>query len=397
LTQEALLAELDAHPHAAAMRAAVRHHAFGAARARNAKLISRGRQVGPISGEPPQLTGLQRDALTTSHGNVADALERGPCTVEEWTLLSALLADALRHDVGAQALDQTAADLVWLATHTRCDALAWTDTALADRATPLWDAVARIASEPEASGLERAEALVAAAALSASPAMSARHAAARAEAMSRDAAVRGLLQSPSRASAAAEPLRGELSPRPYGPVGTALLAATLILFVMRVGRVVGKLALAYKNPAEMRLSSRGLELEYRTELFGRVLRDRSVLVPVHALSRVTREVRYPRTGMYAGLLALVLGSYFGMGLLVDGLRVPGGSPPLLGLALALIGVGVLVDFALTSLTDGVKGRCRVVVVPLKGRTVCIGGLDPQRTDAMLSAIAERSVEPRPAA
>lgn len=154
--------------------------------------------------------------------------------------------------------------------------------------------------------------------------------------------------------------------------------------------MIGRFALAYRRPARVRLGDRGLEIEHRTELLGRVLRDRESLVPLQNLARVTREVRYPRVGMYAGLMSLVIGSYLGLGLLVDGVRVPGGSPPLLGLGLLLIALGIGIDFALTTLSDGVRGRCRLVVVPKKGRRVCVGQLDPRQADRMLNALAERS-------
>ena len=106
------------------------------------------------------------------------------------------------------------------------------------------------------------------------------------------------------------------------------------------------------------------------------------------LARVTREVRYARLGLYAGLLALVLGTYFGMGLFVDGVRVPGGSASLLGMAVLLMVLGLAADFVLSGASDNARGKCRLVVVPRKGRRLCIGMLDPRRADQMLASIAE---------
>jgi hypothetical protein len=103
---------------------------------------------------------------------------------------------------------------------------------------------------------------------------------------------------------------------------------------------------------------------------------------------VTREVRYARLGLYAGLLALILGTYFGMGLFVDGIRVPGGSASLLGMAVLMMVLGLGADFVLSGASDNARGRCRVVVVQRRGRRLCIGALDPRRADAMLSHVAE---------
>ena len=113
-------------------------------------------------------------------------------------------------------------------------------------------------------------------------------------------------------------------------------------------------------------------------------------MPLANLARVTREVRFARAGLYAGLVALVLGTYFGMGVFVDGLRVPGGSLPLLSMAVAMVVLGLVIDFALSSLSDSARGKCRIVIVPQTGKRLCVGSLDPISADAMLNSIAEQA-------
>jgi hypothetical protein len=196
--------------------------------------------------------------------------------------------------------------------------------------------------------------------------------------------VQALLRQPGKP----QRLAGELGPAPHGPVATTLLAATGILFLLRAGRLVGRFALAYKKPASLELTERGLELQHRIEMLGRVLKNRETVVPIANLARVTREVRFSRAGLYAGLLALVIGSYVGMSLIVDGARVPGTSPPLLGMGLLVIGLGLFIDFGLTLLSDEARGKCRIVVIPKKGPRLCIAGLDPTRADAMLAAVMQ---------
>jgi hypothetical protein len=189
-------------------------------------------------------------------------------------------------------------------------------------------------------------------------------------------------------TANAERLEGELSLPPFGPVLTTLLTVTLMLFVLQMARVLLRFVLAFKRPASISLGPNGLELNQRTELLGKVLRERSIVVPLGSLVKITRETRYARLGMYVGLVALVLGSYFGMGLLVDAVRVPGGSASLFGLAVLMMIVGLALDFTFSNAADTVRGKCRMLVVPQRGRTLCVGSLDPARADAMLATIAE---------
>lgn len=386
----AVVDELSSHPEVERLGDYVRAVALDAARARRRSFGSAD-ALPEVDGETPA-----RDAADTRLGNVLDVLEQGAGSAEQRALLGALLALGVGRQLpGAPELElELAQGLVWLAAHTPVNALAALDAALGEKADALWHAVARIAEDPTAAAddFDVAESLVAATALGASSSEQARAAAQSLAERTDDPMLRIVLGGGAHGQAD-ERLSGELSPAPHGPVATTLLAVTGILFVLGLARLIGRFALAYRRPARLVVSARGLELAHRTEMLGRVLRDRETLVPIANLARVTREVRFARLGLYAGLLALVLGSYFGMGLFVDGLRVPGGSFPLLGLAVLVIVLGLIVDFGLSSVADSARGRCRVVVVPRKGRKLCIGELDPTRADAMLAGVAARA-EPR---
>ncbi len=384
----AVVDELSNHPEVESLAAYVRAVALAAARARKRGFASTGEALPDVDVAPPA-----RDAAATPLGNLLEVLEQGTHSPEQRALLGALLALGIAGELPStpEAELELAALLVWLAAHTPVNALASADAALGDKADALWAAVARIVDSPAAAGadFDVAESLVAAVALGASKSPQAQTAARDLAEQSGNPLLRAVLGAPRGEGGTR--LGGELSPAPYGPLVTALLAVTGILLVLGIARLIGRFALAYRRPARVAVTSRGLELSHRTEMLGRVLRDRQTLVPLSNLARVTREVRFARAGLYAGLLALVLGSYFGMGLFVDGLRVPGGSFPLLGLAVLVIVVGLVVDFALSSVADSARGRCRVVVVPRKGRKLCIGELDPARADAMLEALAARSI------
>ena len=379
-----LVAALHEHPHRDALIALVHRAAFDAADQRRVSFASR-----TAPGEaPPTLSlpeGLRPEEASTPFGNVLSVLERGVETPTEALLLGTLFALSAREEPASEAAEQRfAAHAAWLAAHTPCDALLSFDAAAGDR-EGLWRAISRVAVGPAdvAPDFGRTEALLAAAALGSSHSAAAAPARSRALERADDPAVRALL---AAGGVAREPLQGELVAPAFSPAVTSVLAVTLLLAVVQVFRLVARYAFAYRRPAAFSLTERGLELSYRVELLGKVLRERTELVPLANLSRVTREVEYARAGVYAGLGALVLGTYFGMGLFVDGLRVPGGSGSLLAMAVGLIILGLALDFLLSSGLDSLQGRCKLVIEPVKGRAICLGAIDPHGADAMLLTV-----------
>lgn len=385
--------ELSAHPKLDLLAELVRAAALDAAASRRADFASRfvAKREGAPAIEPP--AELSREDAATPFGNPLEVLERGVENPDEAKLLGALLAIGVAEGFPEDADEQQAltAHLVWLQAHTPARALAALDRALGERSGAIWEAAAKIAREPAsvAPDFGRTEALVAASALCESGSDVAHRARIHLAQNSDDPLIRALVAG-SLAGADAPELSGELSPAPFGPVITAILAVTLLLFVYQATRLIGRVVFAYRRPATLRLGVNGLELNHRTELMGKVLRERAVVVPLSNLARVTREVRYARAGLYAGLIALVLGTYYGTGYFVYGLQVSGGldRAQLVGMAVLFIVLGLGLDFVLSHVTDGVRGRCRVVVVQRKGRPLCVGALDPTRTDAMLASIAE---------
>lgn len=181
-------------------------------------------------------------------------------------------------------------------------------------------------------------------------------------------------------------LTGELASVPRGPFVTALFALTGLLLLAHVVRLVLRVGLAYRRPAEVTWGSDTVRIRSRTEILGRTLRRTDVVLQRTALARATREVRYPRIAFYAGLLALAAGSYLGMALLVDGARAA--SPSLLLTGFGVIAMGVGLDFMLQSLLPGALGVCRVVLLPKWGRPVCVAGVDPQVADEALALFAD---------
>ena len=89
--------------------------------------------------------------------------------------------------------------------------------------------------------------------------------------------------------------------------------------------------------------------------------------------------------MYAGLLALSIGSYLGVAAFVDGVRAA--SPSLLATGLVIVALGLGLDFVLTSVAPGARGRCRVLFVSRDGSSLCVGNVEARRADALLARLA----------
>jgi hypothetical protein len=375
--------------------------AFAAADERRASLAD---GVAELAGR----AGLTPEDAETSFGNALRALERGGAEAAGTAtraLLSGLLARgvALSPPVGAEAQVRVAEALLWLAAHTSADALSAIDAALGDKAAGIWIAVAALVRKIDAGSLPllgRPGALVGAASLRESTSSTAHLEAEALAGEVRDPVVKALLSVSSSdggpASSGATPglggsvgrratVTGELLSTPRGPVALVLLGVTGILALVHVLRLVARLALRYRRPAELQVTAKSLILKTHTELLGRTLRERVVVIPVESLLRLAREVRYPRLGLYAGLFALAVGSYCGISLLIDGVRA--GSPELIGIAALLLAAGVGLDFLLENAGSGMRGKHRIVVVPRKGPALALGDVDAAAADAALKVLA----------
>ncbi|MDB4942104.1 MAG: hypothetical protein JWP97_1638 [Labilithrix sp.] len=332
---------------------------------------------------------LARADADTPFGNVLKVLGEGPEDDAERALASAVwahaIAEARRNDE-----DRLAGDVLWLATHTAFDATPLLDRALGEDADELWIAIGhRIKRIDEGKGtsLGRGEAIIGSAALAASSSPAAHRVAGDLAGKLRDPMLSRLLEGATVGGTSRElRLEGEAIAPPRGPVATTLLAVTGLLFVMGAARLVARVALAYRRPAEVSVSEAGIRMKTRTEMLGRVLREREHVIVKSSLARVVREVRYPRAAFYAGLLALAIGSYLGVRTLGDGVR--SASPSLLLAGLLVVIAGVAIDFVLGSVLPSAKGRVRISFVPRTGATLSMTDVDADRADeALMRALA----------
>jgi hypothetical protein len=335
---------------------------------------------------------LTREQAQMAAGNVVEALEGLATDSTSGMLVSALLARALMLDPpqGVEAEDKVAERLAWIGATTNADVLGALDEVLGDKAAGIWGALADLVQRHDARGAGgRAQALVAAAALGSSDNGSAKTRAAELAGSMRNAGLVRMVSGGPRGEvpAKAPALTGELARAPRGALATLLLAACGWLLAANVGRVLGRLALKYSRPTEVLITPRGVMVRGRTELMGKVLREHEMLIPLDGLARATREVRFPKTGTYAGLIALALGSYLGVSWFIDGVRATSFSLMAVGMLVILLGISL--DFALSSLWPGKRGKCRVVFVPKRGAAICVAQVDTKSADATMAALAQR--------
>jgi hypothetical protein len=334
---------------------------------------------------------LTHEDAETRFGNALDVLATGGEGPAERALACALWAHAVAEAPRGRTEDEDrlAGDILWLATHTSFDATPLLDRALGEDAADLWTAIAnrvRRIERGRGGTLGRAEAIVGCAALAASRSDRAKALCAELAAEVKDPVLLRMLATDARPEELR--LEGELLPAVRGPLATAMLAFTGILVVMHAVRLVARFALAYRRPAEVSLSESGVRVKTRTEMLGRTLREREHVILRSGLVRVVREVRFPRLAFYAGLLALATGSYIGVRAFADGVRAA--SPSLLLVGLAIVALGIALDFVLGTLVPGSRGRCRLTFVPRKGPTLCVGNVDVRRADDAIARALGRN-------
>lgn len=336
-------------------------------------------------GEAFERAGLSSAEADTPFGNVRAALEAPDGgSAASRLLLGALLARgvALAPPKDAAAEEGVVEALAWLASATYVDGLQALDAAFGDGARGAWRAAAalvRRADEGRMARVGRPAAVVALAALRTSSSAAARGELLGLAPTLRDPTLRALAADVAATRAAPAVVFGErISPPRTIPV--LVLFGWFLAFV-HVARLVARLVLRLRSPAELRVADEGITVAWRTELLGRVVARREVFLPAGAMARVSREVRFGRASVYAGLVALAVGSYVGASLLVDGAW--GRSPELIAIGAAMFAVGLALDWVLETVVPERAGRCRVVLVPRKGKRVAVGGLEP--------ALAERSL------
>ncbi len=337
---------------------------------------------------------LDEQAAETPYGNVLRAVaSSAPLSAPERHLLAALIARgvALGPPEAAEHAARVAEALSWIGGHTQIDPLSALDAALGPKAEILWSAISELVQRHDdaaTGGLDRPSAIVAVAALGrAEHPIAAQHRALLAVSL-RDPCLSGLL--PAQAGTPAQrtvQLTAERTAPPRSAASTVALTLTLILPFVALARLVGRYALGLRSPADVTVSAEGVRVASSTRLLGRTLWERKLFIPHASLAGAGREVRFPRLTTYVGIGALLVGSYVGVRVFVDGAR--GGSPELLGLGLGILVGALALDYALSSWPQRSPDRCRVVFQPRRGAAVGLKDVDSALADEALRVLSAK--------
>ena len=112
------------------------------------------------------------------------------------------------------------------------------------------------------------------------------------------------------------------------------------------------------------------------------------MIPFANLAVLARQTRFPRLGLYAGLVSLAVGTFFGVSLMGDGAWAR--SPSLFAVGALVFGVGVALDLLLSRLGANHDGRHQLLIVPRRGARVAVRVTDPRLAEEVLRAVSERT-------
>ena len=176
-------------------------------------------------------------------------------------------------------------------------------------------------------------------------------------------------------------MQGELLREERGPVATVLLTVTGILPTLAIVELFGRVALKYRRTAKATYDGHAFVVETETQLLGRTVRKERWFAGADVLLR--RQEIYPQIALYAGLLAILAGSYWGIRLVWDGVRSLSFS--VIGLGLLFLIIGLVLDYVLSNFLP--KGRVRfcVALTNVK-KTARLGVASEAEADAFVSAV-----------
>lgn len=180
---------------------------------------------------------------------------------------------------------------------------------------------------------------------------------------------------------------GEIRSTPSRGLRRVVGALTLWLLLKSVVRLLGR-ALGYRRHARLHLEDEGLVLDERRSVVGRNTSTKRSLFPLERLEEVALVQGAPGRSVTVGLTALTVGTYFGAGLFVEGLRAPAGTGALVGLGLLLIAAGALLDFVLDSgwIFSDQAGKSAFLLKSAGNPPVTIRRVDADRAAKLLERV-----------
>lgn len=301
-------------------------------------------------------------------------LETGPETPSERQLCreAALLA------MDTPEAPHYAPDLVWLAANTAYSVFEDLDRATQIDQGALWDQIAAYAQRAlrqEPSAWRRGELLLAMAALSQSDHPRARAQRETLHDASSDPLVTRILGDGVRGVE----LTCSVHSLPRSGLLTWLYGVTGVLLVTSVARTLGRLVFGIERGARLRVTPQAIDLRRFTTVRGQSEGEIRTFLPRAGLASVTREPRRVRLPKLVGAVALLAGTAFGTGSLVEAGR--SGAASLVVFGLVALALGFSADYLLVEAWPTRRSRVRLLVRPTAGPAF--------RLDEVDEAAAER--------
>jgi hypothetical protein len=327
---------------------------------------------------------FEHASLVTALGDFAALLRRGPEEPGERALASALAAGwiAVARPETPESWERLAADAIWLASRTAYDPFPCILHAMGHDADDFWAAVSRCLTGggSAAASLARGDRALGAVLL--------KH-----HVPDRDTETPALVTDDALSSIAVKhkpaPLRLQATwaRAPLSTMRTVAYALCGWLFVRALTRLLLVHVLRMKEPAVLEYSAAGVRIETHRELFGQKLSARSYVLIPSGIAAAKRETKHGQAGLYAGLAALLVGSYLGVSWLVDGVRA--GSPSLIATALLVFALGVVLNYLLESFLPSRRKTVALSILPRTGEPLCLVDVQERDADDMLLRLRGR--------
>ncbi len=352
------------------LRSELREILLAAATARDATFTSEGlrRRIEHLRAAETAPEGIVRELLGVVEAGPENNAERARC--REAALLAMDAPEAAHY----------AADLVWLAANTPYSVFEHLDAAEAIDQGALWDqlgAYAERALRHEPSAWKRGELLLALAALADSD-----HPRARAH----REALQVLVEDPLLARVLGEAVSGVeitcvAARMPRSAWLTWLYGMSGLLWLTSAWRAVRRGLFGVERSARVRFTPQALDLREVRTVRGQTEGEARTLLLRSNVVSVQQEPPRVRLPALVGALALLAGTAYGTGALIEAGRSGAASVAVFGLA--AIALGFVVDYVLNDAWPRRGARVRLLVRPQSGAAFRLDEVDPKGAERVL--------------
>ena len=177
--------------------------------------------------------------------------------------------------------------------------------------------------------------------------------------------------------------------------GWRVIQVLSLVYVLRATfEGIARVLFRYRSPASLRLSDKDMELSVVHSVFGTPIRRSRRVFPIAELQEIAFDKKGEHPAWTVGMIALCLGTIFGVWLLGQGLGAGAGGLVLAGSA--VVALSVALDYFLGSGRElpELSGKPQLTVHP-KHRGFSLDSVEEAAAEEFLRALRERLTAPRP--